>query len=1132
MRFVSFISLCVLLVICRTEASAQHWTKVLSVPSVGSAGAFTNADHGCIGTGDYSSGAAIQIWFTSDGGAHWTRSLLPNMRLYGQVTDMAFRDELNGWATIQESIEHGWSGLYRTYDGGRTWQLWTQATFPVSIRITGRGIFYVERYAGIKRSTDDGLTFTNILFSGGALGLDFMNDNVGIMTTEGDPSQPYYTTVDGGQNWLPYQARRESWGAFADPASKKLFFSSEHDIPYPGSQSFVGMSSNFGVTFQQSYLTDSTDGLTGGISGARGCRSVVYIQRQYAARGNTNLDDGMLRSTDGGLKWVPIGGPYNYNDKRFAVTGRGAVVYAFDHVGGIWKTSDGGDGTLTPSVLNSFKVISIGSSGPLNATVCDSASVVFKFNYADCDSVSIIGVGFPDDSLHELSSPHRPRFFGYGGSSVDSVTIRFKPVASGTNTRTIRFSIRQADGFIQDTIVTITINAFPAPEKLSIAEVVGDSLGFGVASVCGGDSVRTITISNLGCTGLSIVNVQVLGTSFSLRSGFTPFVLDPGFSKQYLLRYKATLVGQEAGALVVTTATQSDTTSLRGIGKAGQRLLVLSQPTITSTICDSALVTIHLRNLSCSFVRIDSMTVPDPYQLGSVTLPVSIPTDSQIAIPLRFVPSTPGTYSFPIVVHGKDINEAFDTSLTVTAVATEGTASYSYSPDHIDFGSVSVCSAREFTVTVVSTGCDTLEIPMDTLGGADTAAFHLTADVSTRRVLGGDTVRITVRFHPFVRTTYNTTLHITTNVGMIDIPMTGTGSSDPGVLSLGDATLGTVLTCNDTTFAIRLENTTCDSLVFDSLRIEGIASADFAITANTPQPLAIGNAAVLGGRFAPLTGGSRDAILHCYLHKSDGSTVEVTSQLHGDALQPQPVRITLNAGAITSVPGSVVSIPVEVLDTCYVDVRTVRLVLKLNTDLLTPTAFVTTGSIMQGMSISSFATEGDTASVLLDIPPGQRLASGLFGTMICSTYVADTNFTPITIATFDLQDANGASECLPTTLATQSPTSFTLMPECGTNVLEHYLQYGPSAIHITGIVPNPAHRTITLRARVRGGLGEPIVIDIINDAGAIVQSQVVQPPTTTAVISVPIILEGASGPRTVRMRSGSFEANERFLYLK
>jgi hypothetical protein len=61
---------------------------------------------------------------------------------------------------------------------------------------------------------------------------------------------------------------------------------------------------------------------------------------------------GLFRSDDLGESWKFVGGPEHEEDSRFALAGcDGNTVFAFDLKGNIYKTSDGGDSTLTSNNL-------------------------------------------------------------------------------------------------------------------------------------------------------------------------------------------------------------------------------------------------------------------------------------------------------------------------------------------------------------------------------------------------------------------------------------------------------------------------------------------------------------------------------------------------------------------------------------------------------------------------------------------------------------------------------------------------------------------------------------------------------------------------------------------------------------
>src|SRR5258706_5176029 len=95
---VSFLFLCVV----GTSSAQQHWKYIFKLPTLGSSAAFYSPDVGCIGTGNYPGGYPAQIYYTINGGATWTRSLMPNMVLFGQVTDIYYADRWMVWATVRE----------------------------------------------------------------------------------------------------------------------------------------------------------------------------------------------------------------------------------------------------------------------------------------------------------------------------------------------------------------------------------------------------------------------------------------------------------------------------------------------------------------------------------------------------------------------------------------------------------------------------------------------------------------------------------------------------------------------------------------------------------------------------------------------------------------------------------------------------------------------------------------------------------------------------------------------------------------------------------------------------------------------------------------------------------------------
>src|SRR6476620_480054 len=177
----TLLSLLVLLFTTRLCAQSD-WQQIGQVPgdSRGASAYFFNANEGLIGTGDYFKGGSARIYYTTDGGYNWTTSLMPNLNIKGQVTDIWFKDRTNGWATVTEAAYTGWSGLYKSTDAGRSWKLVRQSQSPVSVRENSRGIYFTDRGSGgtgILFSGDGGKTFSVAAINAAPLGIEFLNDN-------------------------------------------------------------------------------------------------------------------------------------------------------------------------------------------------------------------------------------------------------------------------------------------------------------------------------------------------------------------------------------------------------------------------------------------------------------------------------------------------------------------------------------------------------------------------------------------------------------------------------------------------------------------------------------------------------------------------------------------------------------------------------------------------------------------------------------------------------------------------------------------------------------------------------------------------------------------------------------------
>ena len=341
-RILGYIVTTLLLVTAGVSRTDAGWIKLKQFNDPIAAGYFFDINNGLIGTGNYSSNSLMEIWMTQDGGLSWSKTLTPTGGS-GWVSSFCMVDRMTGYVSLFSQDYSVW----KTVDGGKTWTDFSQGEkYPAtSIYATSKAftktLWYRDRWTTRLggSSVDGGRTYSQI-FSGGtgwSNGIDFADDNIGVATLgpSGQMRTTSWYTQNGGVTWNKGGDLPESWSIHAVKGTKIFIALSENDSRNPGQT--VYWSQDGGINWMPRYTFTNSPEFTGHICGIG---NILYVQTSIGTR------TGLYRSNDLGQSWTNVGGPSNSRDTRFAVTGCGDVVYAFDDQGGVWKTTDGGDGKV------------------------------------------------------------------------------------------------------------------------------------------------------------------------------------------------------------------------------------------------------------------------------------------------------------------------------------------------------------------------------------------------------------------------------------------------------------------------------------------------------------------------------------------------------------------------------------------------------------------------------------------------------------------------------------------------------------------------------------------------------------------------------------------------------------------
>lgn len=311
--------------------------------------------------------------FSEDSGKTWNTSSLPVVG--PPITAISFFTKDTGVVCTLDT------GIFRTYDRGRTWTTVTSSAVisDISYGNSSSSIFATSwnNPGGVLSSTNGGqswgLSYSAYLASGLAVDMN------GTIYADGAYNNVFViSSTDQGSSWKSSVATfdLDSYSLAVDQCDPSWLYIANENYYLPGDgNSKLYYSSNSGVTWGAGF-SHVGHYLSGSIS--------VSAHALYAQ----TLSNGILRSTDHGASWVNIGGPSQYADSRDVFAINDNIIFAIDAEGSIWATFNSGGDSLTfsgPTYLTALPTSLFTSD-----TICDSL-IDTVFISRSCPSPSITG---------------------------------------------------------------------------------------------------------------------------------------------------------------------------------------------------------------------------------------------------------------------------------------------------------------------------------------------------------------------------------------------------------------------------------------------------------------------------------------------------------------------------------------------------------------------------------------------------------------------------------------------------------------------------------------------------------------------------------------------------------------------
>jgi hypothetical protein len=483
----------------------------------------------------------------------------------------------------------------------------------------------------------------------------------------------------------------------------------------------------------------------------------------------------------------------------------------------------------------SFGSVTLGSKQSLSETLTNTGG-----SSVTISQVGISGTGY---SLTGITAPVTLT----AGQSA-TFTVAFTPASAGSVSGNVTITSNASNPSL-----TIPLSGTGiAPGGLGSNPT---SLGFG-GVIVGSNQSLSETVTNTGASSVTISQVGISGTGFSLSGITTPVTLTAGQSAIFTVAFTPQAAGSASGNLTVTSNASNPTLTipLSGMGVApgalGSNPNTLSFGSVTLGSKQSLSET--LTNTGGSSVTISQVGISGTgYSLTGIATPVTLTAGQSATFTVAFTPASAGNVSGNVTITSNASNPTVTIPLSGTGVAPGALGS---NPTTLSFGSVTVGSKQSFSETVTNTGGSGVTISQVGISGTGYSLTGITAPVT---LTAGQRATFTVTFTPASAGSVTGNVTITSNASnpSLTVPLSGTGvapgalGSSPTALTFGSVTVGSNQSLSET-----VTNTGGSSVTISQVGISGTGYSLNGITA--PVTLTSGQSATFTVTFTPASAGS------------------------------------------------------------------------------------------------------------------------------------------------------------------------------------------------------------------------------------------------------------------------------------
>jgi uncharacterized repeat protein (TIGR01451 family) len=516
-----------------------------------------------------------------------------------------------------------------------------------------------------------------------------------------------------------------------------------------------------------------------------------------------------------------------------------------------------------------------------------------------------------DDPQFAFADPFTDDISGQTLAPGDSATIHlvFKPTAAGPQTG--KLTITSND--IEDSPLDISLYGNATVPLISIEPA---SINFGKVLVDTTSTTRTVTITNAGTASLTILNLTISDSQFSLAStsdNISGLTLAPSEFVTIYLVFTPTATGAQSANLTITSNDPDKSSVDVALSGTGTLQQISVEPDSldfgdvlrgTTSPAKSVRVTnTGSANLTIGTLTIDNDRFAFANPLTDDISGLTLGPGEWADIYLVFSPDATGPQTGKLTVPSDDpATPAFEVELSGNGTAPQ----ISVEPESIEFGEVLVgTSSAPHDVMVTNTGTADLTIGM--LDISDGQFTIDSGDISGQTLAPSASATISLVFTPTTAGAQSADLTIPSDdpdTPTITVHLTGIGKTEPNI-SVDPTSVNfsyVQIGHPSATKTVTVKNTGSAKLIIYSV---GTSDSQFAVTGGigADDTLAPGASATISLVFTPTAAGTQSANLTITSNDPDTPTLDVPLSGIGNEGPVEPnIAVTPTSVGFGTVP--------------------------------------------------------------------------------------------------------------------------------------------------------------------------------------------------------------------------------------